>query len=246
MKHQIVFDYETNNLDVMQPQFVCVSYKIGDEPVRFSYKLDDVRPYLESPDYLKIFHNAMYEVGVSKSLGIKICPPIGDTMVLSWILNMGVPYKGTDGQIEFKYGLKELEKQYFNRDRLDIMQICKQYPIRYEVGKFKKDGTTKLKKRDSLPSEIPEGVLKEYNMADVQGTYDLYQLMFSKMDVDDIKSYQLKCDMILVFEQIQRNGILLDVEYLKEYQKDLTLQIDEMSDLLNNYLPHPQKEQTVI
>ena len=89
----IIFDIECDNLDPLNPKLVGFAAKQSDDNIITYHSpsyIQNLKSVLESPDWLKICHNVKFELSYLKSLGVKMSPPFVDTMVMAWILNMGV------------------------------------------------------------------------------------------------------------------------------------------------------------
>lgn len=229
---KIVFDFETDGLDTLNPKLVLICYKLDDGPIVATKDINDIKKYLESPDWVKVCHNAKFEISVSKSLGINIVGPYYDTQVAVWLLNEGIPRVETNGEIEYDHRLKPLCSYILNIPGLRTWdQFAKGYPIKeyteevYKSNNNKKGykkGDKKWKTRSSLASEIPPRDLEEYCKQDVDLTGQLWD--YCKLILTEYKMialFQMECGLIPILESMEREGTMVDVPYLTKYKKTL-------------------------
>ena len=232
MKNILVLDVEADNVDSLNPKLVGFAFKVNDSDITWGTYINSIKEQLESPDYIKICHNLKFELSYLKSLGVKMSPPFADTMVMAWILNMGVE-KADDVTL---YGLKDLEKQWLGIEREDFKALSKRFPVSVPTARIKKDGTQCMRKRPALASEIPVEELSPYCIKDVEGTFKLYELMFSKMNDCSKKVNDREMKLISIYEDMERNGVLMDRAYLQQYEKVIDGKLEDIQKKLNTDL----------
>ena len=247
----IVLDLETDNVDPLNPKLVGWAMKRCHKEIVYvdmrnlrdsemlsqeNYLLEALRTACESPDWIKVCHNLKFELAYLKSLGITMCPPYADTMVLAWILNMGLEKTETSGKQIMSYKLKELEHLWLNIDREDFKTLAKRFAVSVPTKRIKKDGTPCMRKRPAVSSEIPVEELALYCKADVSGTFQLYELMSNKMNECSIKVNAREMKLIPIYEQMERNGVLIDRAYLQQYEKTIDGKLDGIQNKLGTDL----------
>ncbi len=232
-KNVIVLDIETDNVDPLNPKLVGYSWTVNDlSDIGWSTNIMLLKDALESPDYIKVCHNLKFELGYLKSLGINMVPPYADTMIMAWVLNMGVA-KAADVT---SYRLKELENLWLGIEREDFNKLSKRFAVSAPTKRIKKDGTPAMRKRNAVSSEIPENELAPYCKADVSGTYKLYKLFSEKMTPQDWKIHDREMALIPIYESMERNGVLMDKAYLEKYERVIDGKLEEIQTALGTEL----------
>jgi len=215
----IVFDYETNSLDIINPEVVLVGYQIDDEPIKIG-SLTDIKPYLEDNKILKCAHNMSFEFGVSRGSDINIQPPYFCTAVSMWLLGKSA---------NNRYGLKALAKEYLGYEETKTFkEVSKQYAVKEETGKVKKDGTRQIRSRSALASELPREVIEPYCKKDVEMTKKLFDLTYPiiKNDQGLYKTMIIEMKQVPIYDGMRRKGLKIDREYLSKFSQDIDLKIE--------------------
>lgn len=136
-----------------------------------------------------------------------------DTMLLHHSLNPGAK----------EHGLKQLAKKYLGADD------------------WEKD--TKLYVKGKVGYEaIPRPILYEYNAYDVYWTWHLYEYLARGADGDPriAKIAKFEFEMSNFFQDVERNGVAVDLPYLDELLVDLSLQEALNLELLHTLTGNPK------
>jgi len=219
----IIFDTETDSLDIFGKDIVLVCWSDGDQNVYSSTDVYALKTRLES-DELKVGHNLKFEIHKLKNYGISLKPPYFDTMVAGWLLGQGKPNVGEDG-VKYTYGLKDMAHHHLGvTEVVEFKNLAKQYGRKID-RKF----------IGALASEIPTDILRAYCEKDVKYTEGLYRLFAPRLIEAGLEKRWNKLEMpfIQVLVDMERSGICLDVKYLLTYRDKLCSQRDEVERKLN-------------
>ena len=103
-REYIALDTETTGLDKMRSRVVDWSLAYEGRRVALSGRLLPLfKPLFDSPDIIRIFHNAKMDLHFLANMGIQLADPIHDTLVMSRIQNTernGHDLKNHDPAIE--------------------------------------------------------------------------------------------------------------------------------------------------
>lgn len=185
--------------------FICMAYATGNQDVKITRDLEEVRKVVSSADVL-VAHNAQYELGVLSYYKIDYNhATIVDTMLLAKLHNNS----------HFSYGLNDLGKYYLNKSKSDepmaiwyaqeIMGYDTPSPtiISRASKAVKGDMAAVEKHRPDL--------LEEYAIYDVVLCRDLY-----KYFVKSAEKHQLHIlsDVLKAVVQARNKGVRIDVAQL--------------------------------
>ncbi len=231
----ICIDLETDNVDPLNPKLVggaCAISMDGElGEIVWQTDITQFKVFLESPNYLKICHNLKFELAYLKSLGINMCPPYYDTMVACWLLGMGKERIETSGVKRFSYSLKNLAELHLGyTEPKTFKQLAKEYTVKTPTGKILKSGKEQMKKRPAVSSEIPVEILSAYCKKDVEMTMKLYELtepLLREKGLDKL-FHKVEMPLIPIFATMEKNGLLIDKEYLENYAEKLKSEISAL------------------
>ncbi|MEB3286461.1 MAG: DNA polymerase I [Vampirovibrionales bacterium] len=167
--------------------------------------LELLRPLLLSDTVCKIAHNAKFEVNFFKKLGILWQGPILDTMLASYIENP-----------EGRHGLKNLGFQHCNFLMREIKEL---------IGSGKKE----------IPfSEVELIQAAAYASCDTFVTLTLMHLFTQRFNQSQNPQKkwallsELEMPVALVLAELERNGVSLDLAYLKSLSEMLEKKLSEV------------------
>lgn len=218
----ITFDVETTSVDQMAAElvgialsvdgktgyYVPVAHKSEGEGTLFGgdaiqqlprdVVLDALRDPLTNPDIPKYAHNAAYDLVVMQRYGVDVAPITFDTMIAEWLRD----------PISKFLGLKAFAGQYLNYHMTEITEL---------IGKGKKQITID---RVDIDEVAP------YAADDAAITHRAVQYLRPHLERDDLMDlfHTLELPLIPVIADMERAGIALDVDYLR----DLSGRLDEM------------------
>ena len=160
----------------------------------------------------KVFHNASYDLGWLRSLGIKVNGKIHDTMISSALIDEN-RYSFTLNSLA-----KEKLKQVKNEDLL--LKAAKEFGVDPKKEMYK----------------LPSMHVGEYAEHDARLTYDLYlynQKEIADQDLHDIYDLETRLQPCLI--DMRANGVRVDLEratlakkQLSKHEKQLMLEIKKM------------------
>jgi DNA polymerase I len=161
---------------------------------------DAISPLLSNDEVHLLAHNAKYDAVVLERHGYSLPRFSFDTMIAAYLLG------------ENSLGLKELA---FNRIGFEMADI------KTLIGTGRNQITMDLADLDAVG---------DYACADVEATFQLTNVL--RPELENHKQlellYDIEMPLIDVLIEIEKTGILLDVEFLKEISTQITGQISEL------------------
>jgi DNA polymerase I len=166
--------------------------------------LEQLKPLLEDKEVRKVGQNIKYGWIVLMRYGIQLQGIDGDTMILSYLLN---PTK-------HNHNLAEIAREYLDRNIKDYGQV---------VGTGQK-----MVSFDRV--ELEEA--KDYSCEDAEVTLQLSRLLAPKLTEKALKDLhdRVELPLALVLAKIEMNGVKIDVDLLKEFSKELEVQLRQRMD----------------
>ena len=217
-----IFDTETDSLDVFnlnlagasfcvkkgEAYFVAVNPEKEDSGL-FSVDTNDrlsikdfkqiFKPLFENTSIKKVCQNGKYDIAVLKLYGIEVENFYFDTMLASYIIDP-----------DEKHGMDDLSEKYLNYRPIPILEL---------IGS---------KKTPEKIFEADLNQLSDYASEDADITFQLYKLfkdMLEKEGLHDI-AYNVEFPLVKVLEDMERTGVKLDTESLKDLSYDLQILLD--------------------
>lgn len=208
-KKPVAFDLETTSLDPLQAEIIGIglSAKVGEAyyiPFNGGLKPEELfqecKPFFERKNSYFIAHNAKYDYHVLFNHEIKIQEIGFDTMIASYLL---YPHRK-------RHGLDALALEFFDKKKIPFSSLFE--------GKKK------------LFSEVPIDLATTYCCEDVDYTFRLYELFAKKIEENELKTLLEKMEMplISILAKMERNGIYLDQQRLKEQGAFLDEKLQEI------------------
>ena len=213
------FDTETTSLDYSQAEIVGISFAV--EPGNAAYVplghdypdapeqldrdaiLQQMRPLLEDPARAKLGQNLKYDANVLANYDIELRGIAHDTMLESYVYN----------SVATKHNMDDMAKKYLHLET-----------IHYE------DVAGKGAKQISF-AEVPLEQAAPYAAEDADITLRLHRVLWPKLQENE-RLQQLYLDfempLVPVLSRIERNGVLLDIDMLKQQSKELARQIKDI------------------
>lgn len=216
-----VFDTETDSLNTFNVNIAGVAFCIQkseaffvainpyDEDDLFANKTSDRLPVntfkkifkkvFENESIRKICQNGKYDIAVLRSIGIEVNNFYFDTMLASYILDP-----------DQKHGMDDLSEKYLNYTPIPLSSL---------IGE-KKDPTKIF--------DVDLNSLSEYSAEDADITYQLYQILdkeIKKQGVDKV-AYEIDFPLVPVLEEMEFEGIKIDIKALKLFSSDLQILLD--------------------
>lgn len=216
---RFAFDLETTSLDPMKARIVGLSFSaaarrafyvpVGHEMMDAGPQLPledvlaEVSPLLESTDIEKIGQNIKYDIAVLKEAGYEVRGPLFDTMLASYLLLSS----------RRSHGMDHLAQEYFGVTTIKYADLC---------GKGAKE----------IPfSHVPVEAAAPYACQDADITFRLATEMSPQLEKDGLMDLfeELEVPLLRVLLDMERAGIRLDREFLRNMGKELEARLDQMT-----------------
>ncbi|MFM1793382.1 MAG: polymerase [Bacteroidota bacterium] len=202
------FDTETTNVESLQAEIVGLSFSTKPHTawyVPIPADKDEAALILQefagvlSSSKLKIAQNIKYDVAVLRNYGIVVANPWFDTLLAHYLLE---PDK--------RHNMQVLSEDYLNYSPISIETL---------IGK---KGKNQGNMRD-----VSVELIAEYAAEDADITLQLYLVFKDLIDQQGVKELfeTVEIPLVHVLEDMERNGIALDVDFLKQYSSELLTQM---------------------
>ncbi len=215
------FDTETTSLDYMNAEIVGVSFALQpneaayvpfghdylDAPKQLSkdYVLNQLKPLLENPDVKKLGHNLKYDRAVLANQGINLRGISHDSMLESYVLNSTAN----------RHDMDSLALKYLGHKTTTFIDIA---------GKGVKQLTF---------NQIPLETAGPYAAEDADITLQLHQKLWPSIVAEPglrLIFEAIEIPMITVLSQLERNGVLINAELLKQQSQELAKRLLELEE----------------
>ena len=206
----LTFDVETTSTDAITADLVGIA--LTDAPGRgyyvpisnTKYQIPNIKPLFEDKKLEKIAHNAKYDVTVLAQHGLDTLGPIFDTMVAAWLID--------PRPLGSYYGLKNLAWIRLGVEMTEITEL---------IGTGKNQITM---------AQVPVEQVAPYACADVDMTMRLVESLSEELKERGLWSLFTEVEMPLVpvLTDMERAGIRLDVNVLREMSKHLDERLREI------------------
>lgn len=217
-----VFDTETDGLNTFEVKLAGASfslksgeaYFIATNPFEkegelFENNLNDrlsvstfvkiFKKVFENEEIKKVGQNGKYDIAVLRSLGIEVKNFYFDTMLASYILDP-----------DQKHNMDDLSEKFLNYSPISISTL---------IGD-KKDPTKIF--------DADVNALSNYAAEDADVTYRLYERLDKDLKKEGIEKvgYDIEFPLVPVLQEMENEGVKIDVAALKSFSKDLQILID--------------------
>ena len=222
-KELIVFDTETDSLNMFHNNIAGVSFSskegegffISLYPVNSEKLIANPDERLSINDFTKTFkkifenkkikkvcQNAKFDIAVMRNLGIKVENFYFDTMLASYVIDP-----------DQKHGMDDLSVKYLK---------YKPIPLSDLIGP---------KKDSSKIFEVELESLGRYASEDADITYRLYKILDKEIKKENLSkiAYDVEFPLIPVLEDMEREGIKIDVNALNILSNDLQILLDNFT-----------------
>ncbi|MBI1836960.1 MAG: DNA polymerase I [Flavobacteriia bacterium] len=197
----VCFDTETNSINSLHADLVGMSFSCKAReafyvavPNNFEAAksiVEEFRPFFESTTIEKIAHNIKYDLQVLGRYGIEIATPIFDTMIAHYLINP-----------EVKQSMDFLSEFYLSYKPISITDL---------IGK---KGKNQGNMQDLKPEEV-----SDYACEDADITFQLKQIFEPEIQKEHLKHlfYEMEMPLVYVLNEMEKNGIAIDVAGLQEF-----------------------------
>ena len=205
-------DTETTDIDPINAELVGMSFSYAENqafyvPVPANREeatkiVNEFKEVLENEQTLKIGQNIKYDILVLSNYGVEVKGPMFDTMIAHYIL-----------QPELRHNMDYLAEIYLHYRTIPIEDL---------IGS---KGKKQLNMRD-LP---PEAVYK-YACEDADITLKLQRVLEKELHDSGASSlfYDIEMPLVPVLAYMEKNGVSLDTEALKETSQHFTARMNQI------------------
>lgn len=204
---ELCLDTETTSTHAIEAKLVGISFSIKKHqafyvPITDASIIEEFRALYENPNTLKIGQNLKYDLTVLANYGIHLTGPMFDTMIAHYLLHP-----------EMRHGMDALAAAYLNYQTIHIDEL---------IGKKEKGKTQKT--MDQLtPKEV-----YIYACEDADITLQLKEFFEPQLAENEcLKLFQeIEMPLMPVLAQMERKGVRLDTDSLKETSTLFTEKMD--------------------
>ena len=213
-KEIISLDTETTNTDAMSAELVGMSFSYKENQAFYipvppnreeAQKIvDKFKPVFENEKSIKVGQNIKYDMIVLANYGINIKGKMFDTMIAHYVL-----------QPELHHGMDYLAEVYLKYDTIKIEEL---------IGA---KGKNQRNMRDLSPTDI-----YKYACEDADVTLKLKNILEKELETNGVKELfeEIEMPLVPVLAYMERNGVRIDTETLKETSKHFTIRMREIEE----------------
>lgn len=206
----VCFDTETTGLDALHAELVGIAFSFEKGKgfyVPFPESKDEaqiliekLRPFFENETIEKIGQNLKYDLKILLNYDLDVKGPLFDTMIAHYLINP-----------DMRHGMDILSETYLNYSPKSIEAL---------IGK---KGKNQKSMRDIAVEEV-----KEYAVEDADVTLQLKEFFTTELDATETKKLftEIEIPLVKVLADMEKEGINLDVEFLKKMSVEMQKDID--------------------
>lgn len=207
-------DTETTGTDPISAQLVGMSFSYAENqavyipvPANRDQALKIVNKFkslLENEQTLKVGQNIKYDMLVLGNYGITVSGPMFDTMIAHYVL-----------QPELRHGMDYLAEIYLKYDTIKIEELIG------PKGKGQKN------MRDLSPTQV-----YKYACEDADVTLKLKNILEKELVENGVEQlfYTIEMPLVPVLAYMERNGVRIDTEALKETSRHFTARMHQIEE----------------
>ena len=208
---EVSLDTETTSTEPIDAELVGLSFAVKEGegfyvPIPENREealaiLEEFRPVYESPTILKIGQNIKYDLEVLAGYGIRLAPPMWDTMIAHYLL-----------QPEMRHGMDYLAEAYLNYKTIHIDTLI---------------GTKERGKPQKTMREVPVELVCPYAAEDADITLRLKHVFEPMLEAEGARRLFEEVEMPLmpVLADMELTGVCLDTEALRQASETLTAEL---------------------
>lgn len=213
-KEIISLDTETTGTDAMSAELVGMSFSYKENQAFYvpvpqdreeAQKIvDKFKPVFENEKSIKVGQNIKYDMIVIGNYGVSIKGQMFDTMIAHYVL-----------QPELHHGMDYLAEVYLKYDTIKIEEL---------IGA---KGKNQRNMRDLSPTDI-----YKYACEDADVTLKLKNILEKELETNGVKELfeEIEMPLVPVLAYIERNGVRIDTEALKETSRHFTIRMREIEE----------------
>ena len=205
----VCFDTETTGIDTNHAELVGISFSwekgkayyvpISENREEALAQLEKLRPFFENEHIEKIGQNIKYDLKILAKYSVSIKGKLFDTMIAHYLINP-----------DMRHNMDILSETYLQYSPQSIESL---------IGK---KGKNQLSMRD-----LPLEAIKEYAAEDADITFQLkehFQPILERVGTKKLFD-EIEIPLVQVLADMEREGIRLDVDYLKNMSADMAVEI---------------------
>lgn len=208
----LALDTETTGTDPMEAELVGMSFSFAENqgfyiPIPADREealkiVNEFKEVFENEKTLKVGQNIKYDMIVLQNYGVEVKGPLFDTMVAHYVL-----------QPELRHGMDYLAEIYLHYQTIHIEEL---------IGP---KGKNQKNMRDLDPKDV-----YLYACEDADVTLKLKNVLEKELKENDAERlfYDIEMPLVPVLVNIERNGVLLDTEALKQSSAHFTAQMEQI------------------
>jgi DNA polymerase-1 len=208
------FDTETTGLDPLSAQIVGLSLSavpfkayfvpLPADPAAAAVLLSRFRPLFADPHKEKIAQNLKFDLHILANYGVEVSPPYFDTMLAHYVCHSTA-----------RHNMDALAQQYLRYRPISFEELV---------------GGAKNKKNADLRSLPPERLMR-YACEDADVTLRLAEPLKREAKTFGVERvlYEVEIPLVNVLMRMERNGVAIDVDFLKEYSLELSKEMERLS-----------------
>ena len=208
---EVCFDTETTAIDALEAELVGISFcwtahkgyyvPFPVDKEEATALLNTLRPFFENEKITKVGQNLKYDLKVLQNYGIKVQGALFDTMIAHYLINP-----------DMRHNMDLLSETYLGYTPIAIESL---------IGKGKAQRSMRIVALEEV---------KEYAVEDADVTWqlkDVFKAELPKVNAQKVYA-DLEMPLLKVLAAMEREGVTLDVAYLKEYSKTLDAEIAQL------------------
>ena len=205
-------DTETTDIDPIHAELVGMSFSYAENQAFYipipadreeaTQIVNEFKELLENEQTLKVGQNIKYDILVLSNYGINVKGPMFDTMIAHYVL-----------QPELRHNMDYLAEIYLNYRTIPIEDLI--------GSKGKKQGNMR---------DLPAEAVYKYACEDADVTLKLQRVLKKELDDSGASSlfYDIEMPLVPVLAYMEKNGVCLDTEALKETSQHFTARMNQI------------------
>ena len=203
LQNEFCFDTETTSVNAYEAEIIGISFCYYSGEAFYVPLLEDdkkevlaeFKELFENEQSIKIAQNIKYDVHILKNYGIDVKGKYFDTMIAHYLIYP-----------EEKHGMDFLAKKYLNYEPISIETL---------IGKKGKN--------QGLMSDANLDEVCVYACEDADITFQLKSIIAKELKENNLSELynQIEEPLIPALVEMERNGVSLDIDFLKNYSSEL-------------------------
>nr|WP_315124965.1 DNA polymerase I [uncultured Capnocytophaga sp.] len=219
---EVCFDTETTSVNALEAELVGISFCWAAHKgyyVPFPPEKEEAialatffRPFFENEQITKVGQNLKYDLKVLQNYGVEVRGALFDTMIAHYLLNP-----------DMRHNMDVLSETYLNYTPIAIESL---------IGKGKAQRSMRTVAIDQL---------KEYAVEDADVTWQLKEVFKAELSKANAQKVydDLEMPLLKVLASMEREGVNLDVPFLKDYAKTLDADIAHLETVIAEQAGEP-------